>query len=79
MHIDVGGIRNAEQAPATPGLARNYGDAKLREVFVKQLNNAIALHAKVFNFMYERGWYPAYNLNQLLANDVKNANKAINL
>lgn len=52
---------------------------KLREVFVKQLNNAIALHAKVFNFMYERGWYPAYNLNQLLANDVKNANKAINL
>lgn len=52
---------------------------KLRETFVKQLNNAIVLHAKVFNFMYERGLYPAYNLNQLLANDVKNANKAINL
>ncbi|MGM1049228.1 MAG: spore coat protein [Bacillota bacterium] len=52
---------------------------KLRETLVKQLNNAIVLHAKVFNFMYERGLYPSYNLNQLLANDVKNANTALSL
>nr|WP_234032925.1 spore coat protein [Paenibacillus faecalis] len=52
---------------------------RLRETLTRQLNHAIMLHAKVFNFMYERGLYPAYDLNQLLANDVKNANTALSL
>ncbi|XID96065.1 spore coat protein [Paenibacillaceae bacterium WGS1546] len=51
----------------------------LRETFRKQLNDAIQLHAKVFAFMLERGLYPAYDLNRLLANDQKIAAKALNL
>ncbi|WP_213617960.1 spore coat protein [Paenibacillus sp. J22TS3] len=65
---------------------RNYAIAitetatpQLRETFQKQLNNAINLHGKVFYFMLERNLYPAYNLDQLLADDVKNAKKAMQL
>jgi spore coat protein F len=39
----------------------------------------IDTHEKVFNYMYERGYYPAYDLSQLLMNDVRNANKAISM
>jgi spore coat protein F len=52
---------------------------QLRQVLVKQLNAAIQLHANVFNFMYERSYYPSYNLQQLLANDVNLAKKALSL
>jgi spore coat protein F len=49
----------------------------LRQTFVQHLGKAIDTHEKVFRYMYERGYYPAYDLNQLLHNDVRNANKAI--
>ncbi|MEF2965632.1 spore coat protein [Paenibacillus sp. M1] len=52
---------------------------QLRDTFQKQLNNAIKLHAKIFNFMLERGLYPSYNLDKLLATDVQNANMALNM
>lgn len=52
---------------------------QLRETFTKQLNAAIQLHAKTFNFMYEKGYYPAYDLPKLLANDVANANRVLAL
>lgn len=65
---------------------RNYAIAitetatpRLRDTLKKQLNNAIDLHAKVFHFMHARSLYPAYNLKQLLTNDVKNANKALSM
>lgn len=65
---------------------RNYSIAitetatpELRCVFVKQLMQAIQFHAKVFHYMYQRGFYPAYNLEQLLLGDVKNAVAALNL
>ncbi len=65
---------------------RNYAIAitetatpQLRDTFQKQLLGCIALHAKVYNFMYQHGFYPSYNLEQLLANDVKMANNALNL
>ncbi|GGE44389.1 spore coat protein F [Pullulanibacillus camelliae] len=51
----------------------------LREAFVKQLNQAITMHAKIFNYMHQQGYYPAYDLNQLLANDMKNAQKALGM
>jgi len=51
----------------------------LRDTFQKQLLRAIQLHAKVFNYMLERGFYPAYNLQQLLANDQANAKKALSM
>ncbi|MFC0212540.1 spore coat protein [Paenibacillus chartarius] len=65
---------------------RNYATAitetatpKLKMTFVKHLHGAIALHGKVFAFMYERGYYPAYDLKQLLAGDMANAQKALKL
>lgn len=65
-------------------MVRNYAIAitetatpQLREVLTKQINGAIQLHANVFNFMYERSYYPSYNLEQLLKNDVKNAELAL--
>lgn len=51
----------------------------LRNTLHKQLDAAIGLHAEVFNFMYARGYYPSYNLNELLAGDVKMAQAALNL
>lgn len=65
---------------------RNYSIAitetatpQLRTVFVNQLLQAIQFHAKVFHFMFQRGYYPAYNLELLLAGDVKNAMAAMSL
>lgn len=51
----------------------------LCETFRKQLNGAILLHSKVFAYLLARGLYPAYDLNQLLANDQKNAAKALRM
>ncbi|RPK03663.1 hypothetical protein EH11_00063 [Bacillus subtilis] len=52
---------------------------QLRNVLVKQLNAAIQLHAQVYRYMYQHGYYPSYNLSELLKNDVRNANKAISM
>lgn len=51
----------------------------LRETFQKQLIYAIDLHAMIFNFMCSKGYYPAYNLEQLLCNDVNMATAALRL
>lgn len=63
---------------------RNYAIAitetatpQLRETLQKQLNSAIMLHGKIYYFMHERGLYPSYHLDQLLALDVTVANKAL--
>ncbi|MCB6946171.1 spore coat protein, partial [[Eubacterium] rectale] len=50
-----------------------------RTVLVRHLNSAIDWHARVFNYMHEHGMYPAYNLSQLLNNDVRNANRALQM
>lgn len=67
-------------------LVRNYAIAitetatpALRQVFTKHLSNAINLHAKTFNFMYERSYYPAYQFERLLENDVQLANRALSM
>lgn len=52
---------------------------QLREVFNKQLQGAIRWHGKIYYYMAERGYYPSYNLEKLLKNDVKNAQKAIQM
>lgn len=64
---------------------RNYAIAitetatpALRNVLVKQLGNAIDLHAKAYYYMYERNYYPSYDLGQLLQNDINLANMALN-
>lgn len=63
---------------------RNYAIAitetatpALRDVLKQHLNNAIDLHAKIFHYMYEKGQYPAYDLDELLQNDVNLASKAL--
>jgi spore coat protein F len=65
---------------------RNYAAAitetatpSLREIFQKHLLKAIKMHFKVFNFMLERNYYPAYNLDRLLAGDLRNANTALSM
>jgi spore coat protein F len=65
-------------------MVRNYAAAitetatpALRKVFVRHLESAIHLHTQIFHFMYDRQLYPAYNLNQLLSNDYRNAQKAM--
>lgn len=51
----------------------------LRQILSKQLMAAVQWHGKVFYYMYKRGLYPAYHLDQLLAGDVKHATKALNM
>ncbi|MBM7693413.1 spore coat protein F [Peribacillus deserti] len=65
---------------------RNYAIAitetatpDIRKVLNTHLNRAIALHGRVFNFMYQRGFYPAYDLNKLLQNDYAVARRAIEM
>ena len=63
---------------------RNYSIAitetatpSLRTVLRKQLLGAIDTHATIYNYMYERGYYPSYNLEKLLQNDLNLANAAL--
>ncbi|MBU9712855.1 spore coat protein [Evansella tamaricis] len=65
---------------------RNYAIAitetatpEVRKVLKKQLNDCIDLHAQIFEFMEKSNYYPAYNLEELLANDMKNAKKALSM
>ncbi|MDF0725651.1 spore coat protein [Cytobacillus sp. S13-E01] len=51
----------------------------LRDVLNNQLQNAIELHAAAYKYMYEKGYYPSYDLNKLLANDVLLGKKAISM
>lgn len=68
----------------TKSNVRNYAVAitetatpMLREVLRKQLNIAVKAHGRTFYYMYQKGLYDAYNLNQILQNDVLLAKKAL--
>lgn len=63
---------------------RNYAIAitetatpSLRKILTQQLLGAIDLHSKIYQYMYNKGYYPSYNLNKLLSNDRNLANKAL--
>jgi spore coat protein F len=84
--VEFPGAESAQLLGFAKTAVRNYAIAitetatpQLRDTFHKHLNACIGLHAKVFNFMLERGYYPSYHLEQLLANDVKNAHTALSL
>ncbi|WP_246333833.1 spore coat protein [Thermoactinomyces mirandus] len=51
----------------------------LREVLTKQLVKAIKWHGMIYYYMYERSYYPSYDLTRLLANDYRNATNAIQM
>lgn len=50
----------------------------LRDVLKKQLMRSIDIHAKTFNYLETKNLYPAYDLEQMLENDAKLANEALN-
>ncbi|HDR4733445.1 TPA: spore coat protein CotF [Bacillus cereus] len=86
QHRDDTGFYAGDLLGLAKTSVRNYAIAitetatpRLREVLTRQINGAIQLHAQVFNFMYERGYYPAYDLKELLKNDVQNVQKAIQM
>ena len=65
---------------------RNYAIAitetatpELKNMLVNQMQKAIKGHTIIFNYMYERGLYPAYQLDKLLSNDVTLAKNAISM
>ncbi|WP_462410971.1 spore coat protein [Neobacillus sp. Marseille-QA0830] len=51
----------------------------LRRTFSRQLTGAIQGHERVFNYMHEHGYYPAYDLGRLLGNDIQLAEKALGM
>ncbi|GGE13141.1 spore coat protein [Marinithermofilum abyssi] len=70
----------------TKTAVRNYAIAitetatpMLRQVLTKQLMMVVHLHGMIFYYMLQRSMYPAYDLNQLLAGDVRHATRALSL
>jgi spore coat protein F len=51
----------------------------IREMLIHQLFTTIRYHEQVFNFMYMKGLYPAYDLDQLITLDFNNASKALQI
>jgi spore coat protein F len=81
---DLSALEAAHLLVCAKTSVRNYATAitetatpQLRETFQRHLLKAIDLHAKVFYFLYQRGLYPAYDLQQLLASDINLANTAL--
>jgi spore coat protein F len=67
-----------QQASAT-GTRKGEDESQRPTSVEKQLLNAIQLHGKVFYFMYQRGYYPAYQFDKILANDLKMAHTAMSM
>ena len=51
----------------------------LKSTFIKHLNKAIECHTKLFNYMHQKGYYPAYDLEKLLDGDMRMAKKALDM
>lgn len=67
-------------------LVRNYGIAvtesatpQLRRTFMNHMTKAVRGHERIFNYMYGKGLYPAYDLGKMLQNDVTLARRAIGM
>lgn len=52
---------------------------QVRDALTKQLNQAVAYHASVSNYMIEKGYYHPHNFNQQVQVDVSSAQTALNL
>jgi similar to spore coat protein len=51
----------------------------VRTVMKNQLDQAIAMHGQISDLMIKHGWYSAYDINQQIQLDMKNADKALYL
>lgn len=52
---------------------------EVRTILRNQLNDAIATHEKVVNYMMKKGWYHPYNVGEQMRLDMENAKTALNL
>jgi similar to spore coat protein len=52
---------------------------EVRVVLKKQLQDAIATHEKISNYMMEKGYYNAYDLEEQYKVDMKTTDIALNL
>ncbi|MED1788544.1 spore coat protein [Brevibacillus laterosporus] len=51
----------------------------VRTILHKQLDDAIATHEKITNYMISKGYYHAYNINEQIKMDMKTAKTTLNL
>lgn len=52
---------------------------QVRATLKKQLDDAVNFHEKVSSYMINKGWYKAYDVNQQIQMDIKNAQMVMNL
>lgn len=51
----------------------------MKKVLKRELENAIDLHDKIAQYMIEKEMYHAYDLKEQVAQDLKNAEEALNV
>lgn len=52
---------------------------EVRNILCDQLNKAVSLHEQIFNYMKVNGYYNAYDPDQQIQMDIKNADQALSL
>ena len=79
-------LQAGELLGLSKALVRNYALAitetatpVLRKTLTNHLLRAIKGHEAIFNYMYSKGLYPAYDLERLLKNDLQNAQRALSM
>ncbi|MDY0405384.1 spore coat protein [Virgibacillus sp. 179-BFC.A HS] len=51
----------------------------VRDTLTNHLHDCIKAHGEIFEYMYDKGLYPAYDLQKMLHNDMKNARNALEM
>ena len=51
----------------------------VRTILRKHLDDAIETHEKITNYMINKGWYHAFNIDEQIRLDLNNAETALNL
>lgn len=51
----------------------------VREALLRQLNQGVHLHAKVFHYMQRRGLYPSHHVEQVIQGNIRDANIALQM
>lgn len=67
------GIRNYSMA------LTETGSPELREVYKRQLNDAITTHETITNYMMKKGYYHAYDIQEQFKVDLKTTDTALKL
>ncbi|MCS7464126.1 spore coat protein [Paenibacillus doosanensis] len=52
---------------------------EIRDMLARQLDEAVATHEKIANYMVERGWYLPHDTDGQLALDLNNMETALNI